>query len=125
LTDLIDISIVKPYPKGDEKGWPGWKFPTADDLYEGATQDQLFGSKYMHEVYFKDKKDYQGKYTVPVLWDGKTNQMINNESLEILRNFNTGWNSILPEEYSNLNLYPEPLQKEIDEIGGWMQVSER
>jgi putative glutathione S-transferase len=121
LTDIIDISIVKPYPKGDDKGWPGWKFPTEDDPYEGATADQLFGSKYMHEIYFKEKKDYEGRYSVPVLWDKKTNQLVNNESLEILRNFNTGFNSILPAEYSKVDFYPEELRKEIDEVGAWMQ----
>jgi putative glutathione S-transferase len=121
LTDIIDISIVKPYPKGDLTGKPGWKFPTADDPYEGATEDHLFGSKYLNEVYFREKKDYEGRYSVPALWDKKTNQMVNNESLELLRNFNTGWNSILPDEYKKIDFYPEHLRKEIDEIGKWMQ----
>lgn len=76
----------------------------------------------MHEVYFKADKDYQGRYSVPVIWDKKTNQMVNNESLEILRNFNTGWNSILPEDYKKLDFYPEKLRKEIDDIGQWMQA---
>jgi putative glutathione S-transferase len=122
LTDIIDISIVKPYPKGDDKGWPGWKFATADDPYEGATEDRLFGSKYLHEVYFRDNKDYKGRYSVPVLWDKQTNQLVNNESLEILRNFNTSFNSILPDEYKKVDLYPEKLRKEIDEVGEWMQA---
>lgn len=118
LTDIIDISIVKGFPKGDAKGWPGWKF---DDEYPGCTVDHLFSSKYLHEVYFKDKKDYQGRYSVPAVWDKKTNQIVNNESLEILRNYNTGFNSILPEEYKNRDFYPKHLSKEIDEIGKWMQ----
>src|SRR5271168_564690 len=33
LQDLIPISIVKPYPKGDERGWPGWQFPKSNDEY--------------------------------------------------------------------------------------------
>ncbi len=113
---------MKPYPKGDDKGWPGWKFPSAEDPYEGATEDHLFGSKYMHEVYFRDNKDYKGRYSVPVLWDKKANRMVNNESLEILRNFNTGWNSILPEQYKRVDLYPEKLRSKIDEVGKWMQA---
>lgn len=113
---------MKPYPKGDDKGWPGWKFPSAEDPYEGATEDKLFGSDYLHKVYFKEKEDYEGRYSVPVVWDTETNTMVNNESLEIMRNFNTGWNSILPEEYRKLNFYPEHLRKEIDEVGKWMQT---
>lgn len=60
LTDIITMSVVRPFPKGDAKGWPGWKFPTAEDPYEAATVDHLFGSAYLHEIYFKDKKDYEG-----------------------------------------------------------------
>jgi putative glutathione S-transferase len=121
LTEIIDLSIVKPYPKGDDKGWPGWKFPTTDDPYEGSTEDHLFGSKYLHEVYFKERKDYGGRYSVPVLWDKRSNQLVNNESLELLRNLNTGFNSILPDEYEKRDYYPEHLRKEIDEVGKWMQ----
>ncbi|KAJ5053792.1 uncharacterized protein L3040_000083 [Drepanopeziza brunnea f. sp. 'multigermtubi'] len=122
LTEIVDISIVRPYPKGDDKGWPGWKFPTAEDPYEGATADQLFGSEYLHEVYFKEKKDYEGRYSVPVVWDKKTNRLVNNESLEILRNWNTGFDSILPDEYKNRDYYPARLREKIDEIGAWMQA---
>jgi putative glutathione S-transferase len=56
------------------------------------------------------------------LWDKKTNQLVNNESLEILRNFNTGFNSILPEEYKKIDFYPEKLREEINDVGEWMQA---
>lgn len=78
LQDIIDVDIVKPYPKGNEKGWPGWQFPASNDEYPNATVDNLFGSKYLHEVYFKADKDYKGRYSVPLLWDKKTNTAVNN-----------------------------------------------
>ena len=78
LTDIIELSIVKPYPKGDEKGWPGWRFPKTDDEYPNATVDKLFGSEYLHEVYFRADKDYKGRYSVPLLWDTKTQTAVNN-----------------------------------------------
>lgn len=78
LQDFIDISIVKPYPKGNEQGWPGWQFPKSNDEYPNATVDNLFGSKYLHEVYFKADKDYKGRYSVPTLWDKKLNTIVNN-----------------------------------------------
>ena len=59
---------------------------------------------------------------MPALWDKKTNQMVNNESLEMLQNFNDGFNSILPDEYKELSIYPENLREQIDEIGKWMQA---
>jgi putative glutathione S-transferase len=78
LQDIIDISIVKPYPKGNDKGWPGWQFPESNDDYPNATVDKLFGSKYLHEVYFKADKEYKGRYSVPLLWDKKTDTAVNN-----------------------------------------------
>jgi putative glutathione S-transferase len=121
LTEIIDISVVRAYPKGNDKGWPGWQFPTEEDPYEDATADKLFGSHYLHEVYFKDKKDYEGRYSVPVVWDKKTNQLVNNESLEIIRDWNTAFNSILAENFQSVDLYPSNLRQEIDLIGAWMQ----
>jgi glutathionyl-hydroquinone reductase len=126
LQDAIPIFVVKPYPKGDDKGWPGWQFPGAagpDDIYEGATDDHLFHSKYLHEVYFKDDPDYKGRYSVPLLWDTKENAIVNNESAELLRWMQTGFDDILSESSPEreLTLYPAHLRAKIDEIGEWMQ----
>ncbi|KAI1632430.1 glutathione S-transferase [Biscogniauxia mediterranea] len=125
LESAIDLSIVKPYPKGDDKGWPGWQFPGAngpDDVYEGSTPDKLFGSKFLHEVYFKADKEYKGRYSVPVLWDTKEGTIVNNESLELMRWMQTGFNEILPEgsPERQLTLYPEHLQARIDEVKPWL-----
>lgn len=121
LTDLIDISIVKPYPKGDEKGWPGWRFPKTDDEYPDATRDRLFGSEYMHEIYFRADKSYPGRYSVPVLWDTKTNTIVNNESHEILRFLENAFDPLLSDESRARNYYPDHLRDKIDEVCDWMQ----
>ena len=92
-----------------------------DAWYEGATEDKLFGSKYMHEIYFKADKDYKGRYSVPVLWDKKLNTIVNNESLELLRDLQTAFNSLLPKYLAGITLYPDNLRNEIDRIGEWMQ----
>ena len=83
LTDYIDLSIVKAYPKGDDKGWPGWAFDV-EGTYEAATKDNLFGSKYLHEVYFRADKEYKGRYSVPVLWDRKSETIVNNVSVKTI-----------------------------------------
>jgi len=80
LSEFIGISVVAPYPKG-ENGKPGWRFPETDDEYPNATVDKLYGSKFLHEIYFKADKDYTGRYSVPVLWDQKTETIVNNVSL--------------------------------------------
>ncbi|EXJ96355.1 glutathione S-transferase [Capronia coronata CBS 617.96] len=121
LTDLIDISVVKPYPKGDETGWPGWQFPSTDEEYPGATVDRLYGSKYIHELYFRADPGYKGRYSVPVLWDRETETIVNNESAELLRDLQTAFNHLLPEDLARVTLYPEHLRQKIDEVSGWMQ----
>jgi len=74
LTGIISLSVVRPYPKDGG----GWQFPASDEEYPNATVDHLFGSKFLSEVYFKDDKDYKGKYSVPLLWDKKTERIVNN-----------------------------------------------
>lgn len=124
LQSILPLSIVKPYPKGDDNGWPGWQFPSEpDDLYPGATKDHLFRSKYMHEVYFKADAEYKGRYSVPVLWDTKTGTIVNNESAEMLRWLPNAFDAILPNDGpgAELDLYPEYLRTIIDDISVWMQ----
>lgn len=123
LQEFLPATVVKPYPKGDEKGWPGWKFPSAVDEYPGADPDPLFGAKHLHEVYFKDDPQYKGRYTVPLLWDVKNSVAVNNESLELLRDLQAAFDPLLPEgsPERTLTLYPEPLRAEIDRVGAWMQ----
>jgi len=122
LQDIIPVTVVKPYPKGDENGWPGWQFPSSGAEYAGADPDPLFGAKYLHEIYFKADADYKGRYSVPVLWDKKKGTIVNNESAELLRDLQTAFDSLLSgDAATGALLYPEPLRSQVDEIAGWMQ----
>jgi len=122
LQEIIPISVVKPYPKGDpESGWPGWRFAEDNVAYPGATVDPLFGSAYLHEIYFKANPHYNGRYSVPVLWDKKLGTIVNNESTELLRNLQTAFNADLPEDLAAITFYPEHLRLKIDDICAWMQ----
>lgn len=55
-----------------------------------------------------------------MLWDKKLNTIVNNESSEIIRIFNTAFNDLVPPEKAAIDIYPEPLRKEIDEINEWV-----
>ena len=57
---------------------------------------------------------------MPVLWDKKLETIVNNESSEIIRIFNTAFNDLLPPEKAAIDLYPEPLRKDIDEVNAWV-----
>ncbi len=121
LQDLMPVAVVKPYPKGDGSGWPGWQFPDSDVEYPGATPDPLFHVKYLHELYFKADLEYKGRYSVPVVWDKKMDTIVNNESAELLRDLQTSFNSLLPADLAAVTLYPEHLREQIDEVADWMQ----
>ncbi|KAF1988799.1 glutathione S-transferase [Aulographum hederae CBS 113979] len=123
LTSLIDISVVKPYPKGDDKGWPGWCFPETDGEYEGATMDKLFGSRWLHEVYFRDDPEYKGRFSVPMVWDRGGGRVVCNESAELLRWLPTAFTPLLPtpSPQTSLSLYAPHLRPTIDNLSTWIQ----
>jgi glutathionyl-hydroquinone reductase len=100
LEDYISVSIVE--PKMLEQGW-GF----------GEQGDSLYQRQYMYQLYLKAAPDYEGRVTVPVLWDKKTQTIVNNESAEIIRFFNSAFNELTGnfDDY-----YPALLSSEIDGI---------
>jgi putative glutathione S-transferase len=97
----------------------GWSFDTD---FEAATGDKLkLGGTHMRDIYFKVDPNYNARFTVPVIYDTKTETIVSNESSEIVRFLNTGFDSLLSDgEKKNLDLYPEALRSEIDELNGWV-----
>lgn len=79
-----------------------------------------YGVERLRDIYFKAESDYSGRFTVPVLWDNKTEFIVNNESSEIIRMFNTAFDDLIEEKYKGLTFYPEKLRKEIDELNDWV-----
>ena len=108
LENHISISIVHPLMLEN-----GWTFSDAP----GLIKDSLFNSDYLYQVYLKADPNYSGRVTVPVLWDKQTNTIVNNESAEIMRMFNTAFNNITG-NYDDY--YPEHLQSEIDAMNDFV-----
>jgi putative glutathione S-transferase len=110
LQDIITVSVV--HPDMFKEGWSFKHDKESAELY-GTTGDDLYGSEYMSEKYFKNAPDYTGVISVPVLWDKHEKVIVNNESSEIIRMFNTAFNHITGNE---LDFYPERLRAEIDQV---------
>ena len=87
----------------------GWEFHAED----GATEDHLFGSDALWQVYRRADPKYSGRVTVPVLWDKKRGTIVNNESSEIIRMFNSAFDGITG---NTLDFYPGELRTEIDAL---------
>ncbi|MBF2026811.1 MAG: glutathione S-transferase family protein [Oscillatoriales cyanobacterium C42_A2020_001] len=102
LQKAIGVSIVDPILS--EKGWAFSDAP-------GAIPDSVNHTQYLQEIYLKAKSDYTGRVTVPVLWDRQTHTIVNNESREIIRMFDTEFGAIAE---SPLDLYPVALREQID-----------
>jgi len=62
----------------------------------------------------------QCRFSVPVLWDKKSHTIVNNESSEIIRIFNTAFNNIIPKDKAAVDIYPQALRAEIDSINEWV-----
>lgn len=96
LDQLISVSVTNPF-----MGENGWTFDGEND------------PKYLAVVYLAADKKFTGKITVPVLWDKKDRTIVNNESADIVRILNSAFDHLTGSE---INLYPEELENDIDEI---------
>jgi putative glutathione S-transferase len=117
LTDIIDLSVVLPYPKPKE----GFIFPQSEDEYDGSIPDAIFHSKYISELYLKNDPEYKGRFTVPVLIDTKTGLIVNNESAEILRSLPQAFNQFNISPTQLVDLYPLEHRAQVDIISVWLQ----
>lgn len=105
LESVIDISVVHHY-----MGEHGWSF----DTEPGATGDRVNGTDFLFQVYQKAQPDFTGRVTVPTLWDRKHQTIVNNESAEIIRMFNSAFDDFA--EHPERDYYPQDLRTEIDAI---------
>ena len=77
--------------------------------------DKLNSKRSLKEIYELHNPAYVGRYTVPVLFDTKTNTIVNNESSEIIQFLDTSFNEWA--KYPDFTLFPAsiPLAKIQDE----------
>ena len=132
LQDHIGLSVVHPTfkktkPEVDEHA--GWVFRSENDeplpsvtgfgsfLGIDSIPDTVNNCNSVRDLYDLTN-DTARVYSVPVLWDKKEKTIVNNESSEIIRMFNSAFNkfSTNPE----LDLYPESLRTKIDEVNEWV-----
>ena len=104
LEDTISISVVNWLMAEN-----GWTFVKGDDL----VNDNIYGFKFLYQIYTRAKSNYSGRVTVPVLWDMKRKTIVSNESSEIIRMFNSAFNDCGANSY---DYYPKRYRSEINEL---------
>jgi putative glutathione S-transferase len=105
LESIISVSVVKAEMLDN-----GWEFDT--DAASDYT-DPLYQFNYAYQLYLKSNPEYQGRVTVPILWDKQTQTIVNNESVDIIRIFNSSFNAITG---NNDDYFPAALQDEIEQV---------
>ncbi len=108
LESMISLSVVNPY-----MGENGWTF-AADD---GVIADPVYDAHFLHQIYTAAEPEFTGRVTVPVLWDKQQNRIVNNESAEIIRMFNSAFDQL---GARNADFYPQALRAEIDDINAYV-----
>lgn len=102
LEPLMGVTVVEP-----RMGEDGWVFAARDSSHP------LPALRCLHELYTTAEPGYSGRVTVPVLWDTRTHRIVNNESAEIIRMFNTAFNALTG---NDRDYYPATLRHAIDAI---------
>ncbi|KAL4596600.1 hypothetical protein ACB092_12G174800 [Castanea dentata] len=116
LEETIPVSIASPGQDGS------WEFKSSsipgldkDTLIPG--KDNANGCKNLKEVYGLRRGGYNGRSTVPMLWDVQNKEVVCNESYDIIELFNSGLNGLASNP--GLDLSPLELKGRIEE---WNRV---
>lgn len=102
----------------------GWRFATSSENLPGdnVTPDPVEGHEnftHLRNIYFDVEPEYQGRFTVPTLYDKVQKKIVSNESSEIIRMLYHSFDHLLEEKYAKIDLLPKDLEGRIDEVNEW------
>ena len=101
LERIVGMTVVDPIR--DDRGW----------AFTRGFPDPINGFQFLSEAYTATDPTYRGRVTVPVLWDTVTTRIVSNSDDDIMRMLSSAFDQFTT---STLDLYPEPLRKEIDTL---------
>ncbi|HET7239068.1 MAG TPA: glutathione S-transferase family protein [Terrimicrobiaceae bacterium] len=79
LQEAIGVTVVDPVR--DERGWAFRDGP-------GHSRDPVNAFSFLSEAYARSDPNFDGRVTVPVLWDKESRRIVNNSEDDICRMFN-------------------------------------
>ncbi len=110
LTAAIPISTVEPLMLDN-----GWEF--SERRPDGGSDAQP-PPRFLYEVYQRADPTYTGRVTVPILRELASGRIVNNESSEIIRMLNRGWEGIADTSapFATHDFHPDALHEAIAEV---------
>jgi putative glutathione S-transferase len=98
-----------------------WRFYTNDESGDQECVPDPWhpNVKFLKELYLKARPEYEGRFSVPVLWDKELETIVNNESSDIIRMMYSAFDHLLAPEFRQVDLYPEKLRSTIDQTNEW------
>jgi putative glutathione S-transferase len=100
LQNAVSVSVVDPI-----RDHRGWAFRDG----QGYSHDPVNGFAFLREAYAASNPNFDGRVTVPVLWDKQARRIVNNSEDDICRMFNDTFNSL---GHSDVNFFPKDIIKE-------------
>jgi glutathionyl-hydroquinone reductase len=109
LQNVIGMTVVDPIR--DEHGW-AFRDPTGGTISVSSfpSTDPVNGFKYLSEAYVATDPNFDGRVTVPVLWDKETKRIVNNCEDDICFMFNNAFNAFA--KNGELDLFPKEIEEE-------------
>ena len=109
LEDAIGMTVVDPIR--DEKGWAFRDGP-------GHSTDPINGFQFLSEAYQATEPDFDGRVTVPVLWDKESKRIVNNCEDDICRMFNDAFNAFA--QNKDADLFPKDIAEEHEKLANFI-----
>jgi putative glutathione S-transferase len=101
LQGVIDVTVVEPLMLAN-----GWEL-----------KNDPYGLDYLYQLYLKADPSYEGRVTVPVLWDKQQQTLVSNDSADIIRMFNSAFDGVTG---NDSDYYPAALQAQINAVNEWV-----
>jgi putative glutathione S-transferase len=108
LEPVIGMTVIDPIR--DERGWAFRDGP-------GYSRDPLNGFQFLSEAYAATDPDFDGRVTVPALWDQERCRIVNNSEDDICRMFNDAFSNF---SKGTPDLFASEIKSEQEELSAFI-----
>jgi glutathionyl-hydroquinone reductase len=109
LEEVVGLTVVDPVR--DERGW-AFRDPEAGGTPPESfvSTDPVNGFHFLRQAYEATDPNFDGRVTVPVLWDKEAGKIVNNCEDDICRMFNDAFRQLA--RHKSVDLFPSDIQSD-------------